>query len=63
MRNPRTLTLIGSVLTATIAVCMASATMPEIRCKSNNCIKASGEHCFDGTRFLLGYKFDMTYDG
>jgi len=63
MRNPRTRNLIGSVLTATIAVCMALATMPEMRCSGGNCKKATGQHCFDGTRYLVGYTFVLTYDG
>jgi len=62
MRNSRTRNLIGSLLAATIAVCMATSTMPEIRCKTGNCVKASGQTCFDGTNFNFGYKFTLDYD-
>lgn len=63
MRNPRMQKLIGSLVTATIAGCMALSLMPELRCDAGTCKFDRGGLCWDGDNLLLNYKMYIGFDG
>lgn len=63
MRNPRMQKLIGSLVTATIAGCIALSLMPEPRCESGNCLYERGGLCWDGDHLIRDYRFHMGFDG
>ena len=63
MRNSHSKKIISTLLAATLAGFFAMSVMPEIRCKSGECVKSAGNICFDGDRTLIGYKLQIGYDG
>ena len=63
MRNPKIQKLVGSLVTATIAGCMALSLMPELRCETGDCVLKSGSLCWDGDHLLRDYKLHMGFDG
>lgn len=63
MRNPRMHKLIGSLVTATIAGCMALSVMPELLCDTGNCKWQRGAACWTGEELLRDYKPHIGFDG
>ena len=63
MRNRHSQKLISSLLTATVAGLLALSIMPEIRCKTGDCVRSPGDICMDGDLMMIGYKYKSGYDG